>query len=402
MPARCASIKENTHLNNHLTPPRTPDFLKAAAPRLIPYGTSGMLAEDYGNPAAEYAALMHGTGLIWASYRAALKVEGKDRLKFLNHLLTQDIKTMPTGAVHYSYLLNIKGRIIADMQVLALADETLLDVDTRVLAPLLQTLDRYLFADDVSLQDMSAHYTRFTLAGPQSEQALADALPECRLPLLSAVQPCAALSGWIYRTDLLGVPTWEVAVAGSRAGDFWSHLTAATAGKTATPVGWSAFNAARIQAGLPWFGIDITDQHLPMETGPAYHRAVHLSKGCYVGQEVVARMHSHKTVARALMAMEFAGPVAPSAGAPLYDGEMVVGNLTSAAPNPDRPGWFCAMGYVKKIHAVNGKVLAIQMDPADGTPTDHPAGQPADHPMDTLMDHRRRPVLLSDLAGAKN
>ena len=98
-----------------------------------------------------------------------------------------------------------------------------------------------------------------------------------------------------------------------------------------------------------------------METGPAYFRAVHLSKGCYVGQEVVARMHSHKTVARALMGMEISSTETPAAEAPIYDGQQIVGHITSAVPSPIRPGTIAAMGYVKKSYATGGRQLSVQV-----------------------------------------
>ncbi len=99
-----------------------------------------------------------------------------------------------------------------------------------------------------------------------------------------------------------------------------------------------------------------------METGPAYLQAVHLNKGCYIGQEVVARMHSHKTVARALVGMDISSDSPPAAGAAIYDGELVVGNITSAAPSPARHGATAALGYVKKSYATTDRPLAVQME----------------------------------------
>lgn len=334
-----------------------PFFLRDTHATVIPYGTSHVIADHYGRPADEYHHLASHVGIVAATHRGVLQIQGKDRLSFLQSLLTQDVKSLAHGDIRYSFMLNIKGRIIADMILVALGESVYVDADARMTSPLLQTFERYLFSDAVSMQDISNQLARFSVIGPNAAGVLATAIAGIKLPAIGKALRSDEINGWVYRRDILGLPQWELAVGGAQATDIWQRLTANGLG---TPVGWSAFNIARVAAGAPWYGIDITDQHLPMETGPAYLQAVHLNKGCYIGQEVVARMHSHNTVARALVGMDISSESPPSAGAAIYDGDQVVGNITSAAPSPARHGSMVAMGYVKKSYAATDRQLAVQ------------------------------------------
>jgi folate-binding protein YgfZ len=335
----------------------TPSFLRGTRAAVIPYGSAHVVADHYGDVTHEYQQLTTRTGVIAATHRGMLRIEGKDRLKFLQSLITQDVKSMAPGAIAYSFMLNIKGRIIADMVLVALDDGVYVDTDARLAGLLTQTLERYLFSDAVVIEDVSGRLVRMTVMGPEAAGVLAAAIPGIQLPGGGHALQSAEIQGWIYRRDIMRMPQWELAVGSDLAADIWQQLTADGRG---CPVGWSAFNIARVAAGAPWYGIDMTDQHLPMETGPAYQQAVHLSKGCYIGQEVVARMHSHQTVARALVAMDIKGDGLPSVGAAIYDGEQVIGNITSAAPSPERRGDMMALGYVKKSHAGGTRPLMVQ------------------------------------------
>ncbi len=334
-----------------------PAILRNIHAAIIPYGPSHVIADHYGQPALEHHLLINQAGVVAATHRGVLRISGKDRLKFLQSLLTQDVKTLADGDVRYSFMLNIKGRISADMVLVPLDDSVYLDLDARIAGPLLQTFDRYLFSDAVVMEDISGRLARISVIGPDATGVLATAIPGISLPAPGKAMRNSDLGGWIYRRDILGLSQWELAVGNDLAIDIWHRLTADGNG---TPVGWSAFNTARVAAGAPWYGIDITDQHLPMETGPAYVQGVHLNKGCYIGQEVVARMHSHQTVARALMGMDIASEIPPAAGAALYDGEQIVGNITSAAP-VDRLR-VAALGYVKKSYATSHRELSVHME----------------------------------------
>lgn len=325
---------------------------------MIPYGPAHAIADHYGNRSNEFRCLSRHAGIIAAGHRGVLRISGRDRLKFLHSLLTQDVASMQPGDTGYSFMLNVKGRIIADMMLIAFDDSVYMDMDARLTGLMTQTLERYLFSDDVMIEDVSMRLRRVSVAGPEAASVLAAALPGVPLPGTGQDCLCPLIQGWTYRRDILGFPQWELAISEPAYPEIWRRLVTCAEGSA---VGWSAFNIARVAAGMPWYGIDITDQHLPMETGPAYRRAVHLSKGCYIGQEVVARMHSHKTVARALVAMEIAENQTPDAASSVYDGEQVVGHVTSAAPSPAGAGKILALGYVKKAYATDGRELSVQL-----------------------------------------
>src|SRR5690606_4086105 len=213
----------------------------------------------------------------------------------------------PAGRVVYAFLLNTRGRIQADMMVIELGERMWLDVDARLVNSILTTLDRYLFAEEVKLTSRAADLHAIALHGPGApailREASGGALPDLE-PMQSATVPLLGREATIWRDDHCGVPGYQVVARNEDAVVLWTSLQANFAPSTDTPgrrplraTGWAAYNACRIEGGRPLFGIDFDDSVLPAETG-LLERAVSFTKGCYIGQEIVARMHARGQVAR--------------------------------------------------------------------------------------------------------
>ncbi len=336
---------------------------------LLPFGPDIQIVESYGATELEYAAIRKSAALMDCPHRAVVELTGRDRLAFLNNLVTNDIKALEPGRGCYAYLLNTRGRIVQDMNVLNLTDRTLLDVDARLTADLCRTLENYIFGEAVKVRNYSESHGRLSLIGPTAVNVLQrlgahDAAEMVNL----AIGPVrlADSEAFIFRNDLCGTSQYEIIVPRTDLESLWqtlqniNGLPSPAPGQSRQPlqvraIGWSAFNIARIESGSLFFGIDITDQNLPMETGSWYLRAVSLKKGCYLGQEVVARMHAHNSVARVFTGLIVQGAVPPVAGEELRDEATPVGMVTSSCISPMLGQVAIAMGYVKRGVAQNNR-----------------------------------------------
>ena len=339
-----------------------------AAALLLPFGPDIQIVESYGPTELEYAAIRKSAALMDCPHRAVVELMGQDRLAFLNNLVTNEIKALEPGRGCYAYLLNTKGRIVQDMYVLNLADRTLLDVDARLAADLCRTLENYIFSEDVKVINCGESYGRLSLIGPTATAVL-ERLGSRDIAALAnlAIGPVriAGVEAFIFRNDLCGARQYEIVAPRADLESLWRALQNDDGPGSPDPgkprqvraVGWSAFNIARIESGSLIFGIDITEQNLPMETGPWYLRAVSLKKGCYLGQEVVARMHAHNSVARVFTGMTVKGQLPPVAGEELRDEATVVGMVTSSCISPMLGQAAIAMGYVKRGVAQDGRQL---------------------------------------------
>jgi folate-binding protein YgfZ len=361
------------------------------------------MVSTFGQPQAEYAAVRKSVAIMDMPQRGLLELTGRDRLSFLNNLLTNatwNKQTRSGLAAHsgvYAFFLNVKGRIVTDMNVLELGDRTLLDMDARMVEPVRLALDKYLFSEQVKLASRSDQFHELFLTGPKALDILNPFLasPSPALDCLASAN--ARLLGHdilIFRDDLCGVPgyfllcptdalvpiwtyfTQRVGAASAAGSGSMQPQTAAEAAPTtqhsalgtqhfpgARPFGWAVFNTARIEAGRPLFGIDFDDSVLPAETGQL-GRAVSLTKGCYLGQEIVARMHARGQLARQLVGLKMNVDALPIAGNKIYDeAENEIGGVTSSTLSPVLSNAAIGLGYLKKAFITPGTQVRI---PAEG------------------------------------
>lgn len=337
----------------------------------LPYGAEVRVVESYGEVEAEYAAIRKGAGLMDAPHRSVVVVTGKDRLAFLNNLVTNDTKKLAPNQGVYAFLLTAKGRIAMDMHILHSEDATLLEIDARLGEGLVRQLEKHHFSEEVRFLDAGSQLGRLSLTGPKASALLAkvadggvEGLAE---PLRHAKRSIAKTTVTIFRLDHCGEAGYEIIAPRDHLVSLWQVLHEAGNGHGEGPenaiglraIGWSAFNTARIEAGTPLFAIDITESNLPMETGAWYARAVSITKGCYLGQEIVARMHAHNSVGRMFVGLRVEGVRLPIAGTDILDGAAQAGMITSSCMSPMLGGVPIAMGYVKKAYAQPGRVVEV-------------------------------------------
>jgi folate-binding protein YgfZ len=317
------------------------------------------MAVDYGHPAGEYAAVRSGAAIYDAGDRGLIDVRGRDRAGWLHNLTTNAVKTLQTGQGHYAFVLSVKGRILFDLNLLVREDAFWLDIDRRFVAEALGHFERYTISEDVQCRDRSGEFARIGLLGPAAGEvveALGAMEVEAMPALSSRTVPLAGRQRLMVRHDFAGVFGVELYVEAADAAACWKRLLEIGRPVGLRPVGWSAVNILRIEAGIPWCGRDIDDEVVPAETGQA-GRAVSYTKGCYLGQEVVERMRSRGVVANRLVGLRFSGAdVAPQAGLKAEEAE--VGRVTSVCESPAVGGWI-GLGYVRAGHAGAGTRLMV-------------------------------------------
>ncbi len=302
---------------------------------------------DLGNPRAEFQSLLSGCGLYDLSWRAKIAVTGGDRVRWLNGMVTNNVRDLAPGHGVYAFLLNAQGRIQADLYAFQRGDSLLVDTERAQRDKILHLFDHYIIADDVEISDISGKLTAVGLTGPEASKVLERA--GVAVPDLAHLQ--FATVAWQQKTVTLlrsgeeARESWQAWVAPEHAGELWDALCKVGA----RPTGTAALNLFRISRGIPQFGEDIRERDLPQETGQT--RALNFTKGCYLGQEIVERIRSRGAVHRQFTAFAVEGTL-PEPGAKILPGEKEekeVGEITSSAILPladgDRP---VALGYLRR------------------------------------------------------
>ena len=290
--------------------------------------------------------------------RNAIGVSGRDRASYLQGLLTNDIQALTPGTGCYAAWLTPQGRMLTDLHVFESGDMILLDVPAAELAATLQRLDQFLFSEDVQFADLAGALTSVWIHGIAAPALLEQTLTGAQglASWLEYHNERAAFDGApvvVGRVSQLGVPGFVVYIEPSRKAD----LERALLDRGAVAAEPSAIEAARIEAGYPVFGVDMTRDTIPLEAG-IEDRAISLTKGCYVGQEVIIRVlhRGHGRVARRLVALRLDGE-GVVAGATILAGDRDVGDVTSAAVSPARGA--IALGYVHRDFTETGTQLSV-------------------------------------------
>ncbi|HWB53427.1 MAG TPA: glycine cleavage T C-terminal barrel domain-containing protein, partial [Tepidisphaeraceae bacterium] len=338
----------------------------AAGAEFQPYADIEIVT-TFGHPQAEYAAVRTAAAIIDLPQRGLIELTGKDRLPFLNNLVTNQTKLETNHGV-YAFLLNTKGRITTDLNVLELGDRTLLELDRRMAEIVAKTLEKYVFTEDVKIQLRLSEMAEIALHGPTAPKILHEYIATD----VSTMSPLACVqvnSTILWRDDVLGVPGYHLICPVSELENIWQSLLKTFASpdpvqaakQRLRSIGWAVYNTTRIEAGRPFFGIDFDDTVLPAETGQM-NRAVSLTKGCYLGQEIVARMHARNQVPRKIVGLRISEDALPIAGTAFPEGL-----ITSSTVSPVLSNACIALALVKKPFYEIGTKLKV---PAEGAMRD--------------------------------
>ena len=315
--------------------------------------------------ARELDILTAKAGLFDLGGRVLVTVTGKDRVRWLHNMVTNNVRELPLNRGNYNFVLNAQGRILGDMYVFNRGESLLLETDRNQLDALLPTLKRFIIMDKVELsplQDQSA----IGICGPQTEKILCDIgiqaaglepleLRDVTVDGISAILICGPEQK----------PHWY---------ELWSDqkdiskLRERVLRAGAQPVGTEAAEVWRVLRGVPLYGQDIRERDLPQETGQS--QALHFTKGCYIGQEIVERIRSRGQVHRKFTGFQFNAPVSP--GKIEAEGRTLA-EVTTAVAVPTAMGEkFLGLGYVRHqavpqggevdFHGVRGRVVDLPFD----------------------------------------
>ncbi len=302
-----------------------------------------------------YEALRRGAAWMNLSARGRIAVRGRDRARLLHNLTSNEIKKLAPGSGCYAFLLSPQGRIQADLTLLACDNHILLDTEPELREKTAQHIRRYIVADQVELEDVTAATCAVALEGPESAPVLEKAGGQAPGGDYQHLQWREAGDATIARISLTGQPGFRIYAAASAADEIVRRLTQAGA----QPATDEDARLVRLENGRPRYGEDIRDTSLPQETGQMH--AVSFTKGCYLGQEIVERIRAQGHVNRKLVRLRL-DSVAP-AGAKLTADGAEAGEITSSAYSPAL-GSAVALAYVRANYAVPGQALAAGDIPA--------------------------------------
>ena len=306
--------------------------------------------------ASEYRSAISEAAVHDASYMGRLKAAGTDALDLLNRLSTNEVVDLEPGQGAPTILTTDKGRILDVIIVINAGEHILLLTSPGMQGPVIAFLDKYTIMEDLTLEDVSSATATLAVWGPESQEHLAKAASAD----LSSLQPYHSLAAEVggrpvrlISYSFADLPGYYLISSVEDASAVWRGL--ADAG--ITPMGAEASETARIAQGMPAHGSEMSDDFNPLEAGLI--GAIDFTKGCYIGQEVIARLDTYKKVQKYLVKLAFAEGSTVAPGALLTHEGKPVGKVTSVATDPSN-GRNIGLGYVRTVQAVVGMRLDLE------------------------------------------
>ncbi|MEE8240677.1 MAG: aminomethyltransferase family protein [Nitrospirales bacterium] len=318
----------------------------------------------YGDPRAEHAAVRSGVGIADLAHRGRLRVTGEDRTKWLQSIISNDILPLQEGSGLYSSFLTHKGKMLTYFRVYALAESLLLE-DVGEIGDVTYTALRkfLLFGTKAKLDNLMLSWGLLLISGPQGPELLNKAFGvdvTSHKPLSLLTKEIDGQPGFLIRTEETGEIDVEILVPSTTLLTVWNRLWEIGEGLGLKPFGNEAREALRIEAGIPRAGADLTEDIVPPEAN-LEGKAFSLSKGCYPGQEVVARMDTYGSVRRRLVGLVLEGQTLPPKGAKIFSDEREVGWVSSAIHSPSL-GSLIAFGFPLRDFTKPGTDLSVDID----------------------------------------
>ena len=294
-------------------------------------GSAIPVPRNYGDPAGEYAAARGGAVLVDRPDRGVLRVFGRDPVRMVHGLVSNDVVALEPGGSVYAVMLTPKGRLLADLHIIRRAEDLLLEADVAVLPAIRENLAHYVPPLFARSEDVSDRLAVIGVYGPPGDEVLEAVRPSLREPV--DVRPA----------DYAGVGGVDALVPVADFAAFWSAAVSAGA----RPAGHATLDVLRIEAGTPRWGAELAADVIPLEAN--LERAISMTKGCYTGQEVIVRILHRGHVNRHLRGLLLGDHAAPARGAELFaPGEpKAVGRVTSSCHSP-RLGQTVALAYLRR------------------------------------------------------
>ena len=316
------------------------------------------LPERFSEFEKEYRAAKQTVALFDTNWRAILVLTGRDRVRYLHAISSNNIQALENGRGTLALLLNPQGHILAELEVYALPETLLVLSHASLRERTVATLKKYVIGSHVQIDHQTDRMGSLAVEGPQALQVVAEACSAqlAHLPEMSIIETTINGSrGYLLRRSHFGEPGAELIVPRENLAALWNKILLSVRARGGEPIGMAALNALRLEAGVPWFPTDFNDAQIPQE---AAIETTHVSfnKGCYTGQEIVERVRSRGHVNRKRVRLRFAAVTPPPIGTKLLAGGAEVGYITSAAFSPEA-GTAVGMGYVRREQFAPGSVV---------------------------------------------
>ena len=318
--------------------------------------------ETYSTPEEEYEVLTQGVGLLDRSDVGRLSISGEDGLDLLNRLSTNELMDLQPGEGAPTILTSNKGRIVDLLHVFRHEDHLLVLTSQDACQKVIDWIDFYTIMEDVVVRDLTGETAMLSVVGPNAASLL-DRLTGRGISSLErngfTEADFSGAKAAIYRTDLLRLPSYDIVVDAADVQRVWAQTLNKGQGFGLRPVGSQAWEIVRIERGVPAFGAELAEDYNPLEANLL--DLVSFTKGCYVGQEVVARLNTYNKVQKQLVGLRWSLDAELVPDAKLTHEGKVVGVVTSAARQRGLAEGI-GLGYVRKTHTAQGTGLVTQVD----------------------------------------
>ncbi len=312
------------------------------------------MALSFGDSGSELAALRYGCGLFALTWRARINVGGKDRVRWLHNMVTNNVRDLPVNRGNYNFVLNVQGRILGDMYIFNRGEMLMLETDASQVETLITAMKRFIIMDKVDLSSAGESTMAIGVCGPKAETVLAAAGINAggMQPLEVRDLNIDGLTATLVRGPEQRPGWFEIWLDPDKAQNLWAMLVKAEA----QPVGAEALEMWRVLRGIPNYGQDIRDRDLPQETEQV--QALNFTKGCYIGQEIVERIRSRGQVHRKFTGFVF-GDRVPALGKYDFEGRALA-EITSVARVPAAEGQKnIGLGYVRREALATGPTITL-------------------------------------------
>lgn len=307
-----------------------------------------LMPKSYGNPLEEYASVRNNVGITDLSHRGKLRLSGKEHVKFLQGMLTNDIVKLEEGKGLYATFLTPKGRMISDMKLYRESDSLLLDLEPGLNEKVRDLLVKYRLSYKANVEDVTESLCLLSIHGANSRRLIQKTLNE-EIPELNEYEflrkEMNGSQALIARANRTGEEGYDVFIPTEGVKTAWESLAENRKEFGLKPVGLDAMDILRIEAAIPRYGVDMDENTIPLEAG--LDHAINYEKGCYVGQEVVARIKWRGHVNRCLAGFEIEGKNLPADGDKIRQGEREIGYVTSSTFSPTL-NKIIALGYIRR------------------------------------------------------
>jgi len=324
------------------------------------------LPNDYGDLRGEYDAIRGGVGVIDLSASGKLQLSGKNAVQFLNGLVSNDVKSLQAGEGALAAFPTLQGKLLALCRIYNFGGRLLLELDAINREKVFKNLSRFVPAGEFFLTDVSDHFALFSLQGPRSAElieALTDQPTDGGREYQISEREIAGAQVFIASHSRCGESGFDLFIPAESARKILETILSRGALFGARQTGFEAFEIARIESGVPREGADAGENYIILES--ELESAVSYTKGCYLGQEVIARIHWRGQPAKRLRGLLIDAEQAPPPGAEIFasDGKKV-GEITSSARSfaLDR---FIALGYVHRYYLTSGTEFTLKQGEAE-------------------------------------